>query len=196
MTEGRSRCHSLGIRDTGWRLEGGSPLQRAGGAQQCHRSPGAHGGVCWVGRGALPLPHPLPVQPGAPKTDLFNGVCFKLIIRTPLALEFDNWPNDLGEFAASRSISISINQSTAGIESAFVPGLLPAPRVTFSFCCRYLIAAGQISPYPLGNTARSPPREAGAGAARTPLGAKDLVLSCSSGVPHHTPWARKTSQPR
>lgn len=39
-----------------------------------------------------------------------------------MALEFDNWPNDLGEFAASRSISISINQSTSGIESAFVQG--------------------------------------------------------------------------
>lgn len=148
VTEGRSKCHRLGMRDVGRRMEGGSPLQRAGGAQQCHRSPGAHGGVCWVGRGTLPLPHPLPLQPGAPKTDLLNGVCFKLIIRTPLALEFDNWPNDLGEFAASWSISISINQSTAGIESAFVPGLLPSPRVTFSFFCSYLIAAGQILPYP------------------------------------------------
>lgn len=95
---------------------------------------------CWVGRGSA-SPNLLPLQPAAQKTDLLNRVCFKLIITTPLALEFDNWPNDLGEFAASQSISISINQSTVGMESTFVPGLLPS-RVTFSFCWSYLIAVG------------------------------------------------------
>lgn len=54
-----------------------------------------------------------------------------------MALEFDNWPNDLGEFAASWSISISINQSTSGIESAFVPGLLLSLLLTSSFCCSW-----------------------------------------------------------
>lgn len=64
-----------------------------------------------------------------------------------MTLEFDNWPNDLGEFAASQSISISINQSTSGIESAFVPGLLLPLRLTFSFCRSYLISVGWILPY-------------------------------------------------
>lgn len=64
-----------------------------------------------------------------------------------MALEFDNWPNDLGEFAASRSISISINQCTSGIESAFVPGLLLSLLLTFSFCCCHPISVGWILPY-------------------------------------------------